>query len=76
MSKEKPMDRYLVVSSDGHAGPRPEIYRDYIDPKHRETFDEQHAARLKMMELAGERLEMIEESSKWAEGKDHALHGA
>ncbi len=70
------MDRYLVVSSDGHAGPRPEVYRDYLDPKHRDTFDEHHAARLAMMERAGERLEMAQESAQWAEGKDHGLHGA
>ena len=26
---------YLVVSSDGHAGPPPEQYRQYMDPQHR-----------------------------------------
>jgi len=30
------MDRYLVISSDGHAGPRPEVYRDYLDPQRHE----------------------------------------
>jgi len=33
------MDRYLVISSDTHAGPPSEAYRDYIDPKYREAFD-------------------------------------
>ena len=33
------MDRYLVISSDTHAGPPSEAYRDYIDPQHREAFD-------------------------------------
>ncbi len=32
------MDRYLVISSDGHAGPRPEVYRDYLDPQHRDEL--------------------------------------
>ena len=29
------MDRYIVVSSDGHAGPPAELYRDYLDPEFR-----------------------------------------
>ena len=33
------MDRYLVISSDTHAGPPSEAYRDYIDPAHRDAFD-------------------------------------
>jgi predicted TIM-barrel fold metal-dependent hydrolase len=70
------MDRYLVISSDGHAGPRPEVYRDYLDPRYREEFDVQHKARMAMLEQAGERLEMLQESRKWAEGKNHGLSGA
>ena len=27
------MDRYLVISSDGHAGPHAADYRDYLDPE-------------------------------------------
>ena len=34
------MDRYIVVSSDGHAGPPAEVYRDYLDPEFRDAFDE------------------------------------
>ena len=30
---------YVVVSSDTHAGPPSEAYRDYIDPAYREAFD-------------------------------------
>ncbi len=70
------MDRYLVISSDGHAGPRPEIYREYLDPKYREQFDIQHKARMEMLALAGNFLEMREESKKWANGKEHGLAGA
>ncbi|HMJ79137.1 MAG TPA: amidohydrolase family protein, partial [Iamia sp.] len=33
------MSKYLVISSDGHAGPPAEIYRDYLDPEFREAFD-------------------------------------
>ena len=33
------MDRYLVISSDTHAGPPRAAYRDYVDPQYREAFD-------------------------------------
>lgn len=69
-------DRYLVISSDGHAGPRPEVYRDYLDPQYRDEFDRQNEARMKALELAGERLEMRQESKQWASDKAHGLAGA
>jgi predicted TIM-barrel fold metal-dependent hydrolase len=30
---------YLVISSDGHAGPPADIYREYLDPAFRAAFD-------------------------------------
>ena len=33
-------DRYVLVSTDSHAGPTEEVYREYMDPQHREAFDE------------------------------------
>ena len=30
------MDRYVVISADGHAGPPSSVYRDYLDPEFRE----------------------------------------
>jgi len=38
------MDRFLVISSDTHAGPPTERYREYLDPKYREAFDADVAA--------------------------------
>ena len=38
------MDRYLVISSDTHAGPPAEVFRDYMDPDFRETYDQALAA--------------------------------
>lgn len=38
------MSSYLVISSDGHAGPPAEIYRDYLDPAWRQAFDEHQEA--------------------------------
>ena len=70
------MHRHLVISSDGHAGPRPEVYREYLDPKYRPVFDEQHKGRMARLKDAGMALEMAEESAKWAEGKNAGLAGA
>ena len=70
------MDRYLVISSDGHAGPRPEVYRGYLDAKYRDEFDRQNQARMDALELAGERLEMRQESQAWASDKAEGLSGA
>lgn len=70
------MDRYLVISSDGHAGPRPEVYREYLDPNYREEFDKQNQARMAALEAASERLEMRRESQAWASDKAHGLCGA
>lgn len=33
------MGRYLVISSDGHAGPPADVYREYLDPEFRDRFD-------------------------------------
>ena len=33
------MDRYLVISTDCHAGLPPGGYREYLDPQYRERFD-------------------------------------
>jgi len=36
-------DRYLLVSSDGHAGPPAALYRDYLDERHHPQFDAHQA---------------------------------
>jgi predicted TIM-barrel fold metal-dependent hydrolase len=38
------VSNYLVISADGHAGPPPAIYRDYLDERFRTAFDEHQAA--------------------------------
>jgi predicted TIM-barrel fold metal-dependent hydrolase len=38
------MSNYLVVSADGHAGPPAHVYRDYLEERFRERFDEFQAA--------------------------------
>jgi predicted TIM-barrel fold metal-dependent hydrolase len=34
------MDRYVVISSDTHAGPPTERYGDYLEPRYRQAFEE------------------------------------
>jgi predicted TIM-barrel fold metal-dependent hydrolase len=47
------MDRYLVISADGHAGPPPSVYRDYLDPEFRERFDEHQRMMVELREAMG-----------------------
>src|SRR5450432_874875 len=34
------MSKYLIISSDCHAGPPPEKYREYMDPRYRAQYDD------------------------------------
>ena len=36
-----PNSRYVVISADGHVGPKIEAYRDYCPKKYLTVFDEQ-----------------------------------
>jgi len=70
------MDRYLVISSDCHAGLPPGEYRAYLDPAYREAFDralELQLARTRDMEkhfLVGDI------NARWRAGRERALTGA
>jgi predicted TIM-barrel fold metal-dependent hydrolase len=33
------MTRHLVITSDSHAGAKPSVYRDYLDPEFRDEYD-------------------------------------
>jgi predicted TIM-barrel fold metal-dependent hydrolase len=46
------MDRYLLISSDGHAGPPAEAYRDYLDERYHQQFEEHQAEMSALRELA------------------------
>jgi len=45
------MDRYLLISSDGHAGPPAEAYRSYLDERYHVRFDEHQAEMNALREL-------------------------
>jgi predicted TIM-barrel fold metal-dependent hydrolase len=71
-----PSDRYLVVSTDGHAGLLPEKYRDYLDPQYRERFDATIGAEI-AARVAREKDFLIDEfNDKWRAGNNAKLAAA
>ena len=46
------MGRYLVISSDGHAGPPADHYRTYLEARYRPAFDEHQAEVKTLLELS------------------------
>jgi predicted TIM-barrel fold metal-dependent hydrolase len=76
------MDRYLVVSADGHAGPPADQYREYLDPAFHAAFDDhqRNTAELRNAELRAARAggkagaDFLQEWEK--EGADLALRAA
>jgi predicted TIM-barrel fold metal-dependent hydrolase len=69
-------DRYLVISSDCHAGLPPERYREYVDPKHRDTFDVALPIQLEMTRAAAKKFLVDEINEEWRKGIEPALSGA
>ncbi len=70
------MDRYLVISSDGHAGLPPERYRDYVDPQYRDEFDRQLAAAIAERAAAESAFLISEFNTKWRAENADGLDGA
>ena len=70
------MDRYLVISSDGHAGPHAAEYREYVDPEFRDTFDVALPIQIEMTERASERFLVADINREWRKGNETALSGA
>ena len=70
------MDRYLVISSDCHAGLRPEKYRDYLDPQFREIFDVALPIQLEEVKKAAKRFLVDDINEEWRAGQESGLEGA
>jgi len=70
------MDRFLVISSDCHAGLPPERYRDYLDPQYRAAFD--HALPIQLERTRGAaKLFLVDDvNAAWRKGRERALSGA
>ncbi len=69
-------DRYLVISSDCHAGLRPEEYRAYLDPKYREAFDVALPIQIQMTREAAKKFLVDEINTDWRKGRERGLSGA
>ena len=70
------MDRYLVISSDCHAGLPPEQYRDYVDPKYRNTFDVALPIQIEETKKAAKKFLVADVNEEWRKGIEPALEGA
>jgi predicted TIM-barrel fold metal-dependent hydrolase len=70
------MDRYLVISSDCHAGLPPERYRDYVDPRYRAAFDAALPIQLEETRKAAEKFLVAEVNATWRRGRERGLSGA
>ncbi len=70
------MEKYIVVSSDCHAGLPIQQYRDYIDPKYRKTLDESAPIEIALSERASESFLIKDINEQWRKGIETALTGA
>lgn len=69
-------DRYLVVSSDGHAGLPPERYRDYLDARYHAAFDKAFALQVEATKRNEENFLIREFNERWRQGIERELRGA
>ena len=70
------MDRYLVISSDCHAGLPQERYRDYLDPEYRDAFDAALPIQDAELERMSEKFLIADINREWRKGRTEALSGA
>lgn len=70
------MDRYLVISSDGHAGPHASEYRGYVDPEFRDVFDVALPIQIEMTEAAAKSFLVDDINKEWRKGRETELSGA
>lgn len=69
-------ERILIVSSDTHAGLPPERYRDYVDPKYRETFDLALPIQTEAIKKSAKKFLVDETNAEWRKGHERELEGA
>jgi predicted TIM-barrel fold metal-dependent hydrolase len=70
------MSRYMIISSDCHAGLPNQEYRSWLDPEFRESFDEYMSARaLIEAELAQRGMRNEEFAEEWERENEEGLRG-
>ncbi len=70
------MDRYLVISSDCHAGLPPEQYRDYLDRKYQAAFDVALPIQIEETRKAAAKFLVADINAEWRKGREEPLSGA
>jgi predicted TIM-barrel fold metal-dependent hydrolase len=70
------VSRYLVISSDCHAGLPPERYRDYLDAKYRAAFDQALPIQIEMTKAAEKQFLIADINAEWRRGREEMLSGA
>jgi len=70
------MDRYLVVSSDGHAGLHASDYRPYVEEKHRDAFDAALPIQIAATQRMSDYFLITEINKEWRRGHEAELAGA
>lgn len=70
------MDKYLVVSSDCHAGLPIRQYRDYLDPQYREILDTAADIEIDLSNKASESFLIKDINEQWRRGIETELTGA
>ena len=68
--------RYLIVSTDGHAGLLPEAYGAYLDPQFRERFDATVAAEVAARAEREKDFLIKDYNDKWRSGNEAKLAAA
>ena len=69
-------DRYLVVSSDGHAGLHAADYRPYVDSKYHEIFDAALPIQIEATQRMSDYFLITDINEEWRQGRDAELAGA
>jgi len=70
------MDRYLVISSDGHVGLPPERYRDYLESRYHALFDETVQKEIEARKEHEKRFLIDDFNTKWRARVGDGLEGA
>ena len=69
------MDRYIVISSDCHAGLPGDRYRGYLDPQYREIFDQALPMQVAKIKAAEKSFLIQEINDQWRSGIEQQLTG-
>ncbi len=70
------MDRYLVISADGHAGLPAADYREYVLPQYRDAFDAALPIQIAMTETMAKQFLVSDINKEWRKGNESGITGA